>query len=646
MVRRRNLLAVLVPIMVVAAGAALLTLASSPAAAAPAGPVVGLDTGPGGAWLVDTTGGVVAMAGGTHHGSATQLDLAAPVVDVAAQPSGRGYWLAAADGGVFTYGAAAFHGSAGALPLVSPVVGMATTPSGRGYWLVAADGGIFTYGDAPFLGSMGGVRLVSPVVGMAPTPSGRGYWLVAADGGVFSFGDASFLGSAGGLPLVSPVVGMAATPPGRGYWLVAADGGVFTFGRAAFMGSLGNRPLRDRIGGMAAAGERGYVLVDRAGRTTAFGTATDPGDRTDGRVLQGFTVVDAGLLGPGVTLRTYRSPDQVVSTVEVAPGAGSLRVVPAAGGVLAPAGGRGTTTSALCRAVGCVAAVNGDFFDLDDHEPYGAVVVDGELWRTPRRFHPQLYVFGNGMVLGAQAVWPARVLGPEGLLTDPVDAVNRRPEPNQIALFNSRAGTASPPITPTPPAPGAPAEEVARLVARLTPAGPLQMSTSRALEAVAFVANGAATPLGPDTVVLVGRGLGARRLGDLWQQVQQTQSTALRLDLGGDPTVAQSVGGSPVLIERPLATVTAAAEGPNPRTAIGQRRDGTVLMAVVDGRGPGRAGVTVPQLSSLVAQLGAVGAINMDGGGSATLVGRGSVRNAPSDGGERRVANAVVVLAG
>lgn len=40
-------------------------------------------------------------------------------------------------------------------PVVNaPVVGMAATPSGNGYWLVCADGGVFTFGDAAFLGNV------------------------------------------------------------------------------------------------------------------------------------------------------------------------------------------------------------------------------------------------------------------------------------------------------------------------------------------------------------------------------------------------------------------------------------------------------------------------------------------------------------
>ena len=108
--------------------------------------------------------------------------------------------------------AAAFYGSEGGSHLNAPIVGMAASPSGHGYWMVASDGGIFSFGDAAFYGSEGGSHLNAPIVGMAASPSGHGYWMVASDGGIFSFGDAAFYGSEGGSHLNAPIVGMAASP--------------------------------------------------------------------------------------------------------------------------------------------------------------------------------------------------------------------------------------------------------------------------------------------------------------------------------------------------------------------------------------------------------------------------------------------------
>jgi len=113
------------------------------------------------------------------------------------------------------------------LALNAPVVGMAATPTGKGAWRVASDGGIFTSGDAHFYGSTGGMHLNQPIVGMATTRSGKGYWLVAADGGIFCFGDAKFHGS-GGSKFFGVVIDMAPGSNGRGYWLLNSVGQVPT----------------------------------------------------------------------------------------------------------------------------------------------------------------------------------------------------------------------------------------------------------------------------------------------------------------------------------------------------------------------------------------------------------------------------------
>ena len=60
--------------------------------------------------------------------------------------------------------------------------------------------------------------------------------------------------------------------------------------------------------------------------------------------------------------------------------------------------------------------------------------------------------------------------------------------------------------------------------------------------------------------------------------------------------------------------------GANPRTAIGQRADGTVLMLVTDGRGAsGHLGATAADLLSIMEEYGAVNAANLDGGSSSAM---------------------------
>ena len=57
----------------------------------------------------------------------------------------------------------------------------------------------------------------------------------------------------------------------------------------------------------------------------------------------------------------------------------------------------------------------------------------------------------------------------------------------------------------------------------------------------------------------------------------------------------------------------------NPRTAIGQRADGTVIFVVVDGRQGGSLGATYADLIDIMVEYGAVNACNMDGGSSSIM---------------------------
>ncbi|HXY28787.1 MAG TPA: N-acetylmuramoyl-L-alanine amidase, partial [Acidimicrobiales bacterium] len=214
--------------------------------------------------------------GDTAVGANALADANAPVVGMAATPSGGGYWMVGSDGGVFAFGDARYFGSTGALHLDAPVVGVAATRDGGGYWLAARDGGVFSYGDAGFYGSAGSLALDAPVVGMAATPDGGGYWLVAADGGVFAYGDARFDGSAGSLHLAAPVVGMAAAP-GGGYWLAGGDGGLFAYGSAPFFGSLGGGAVPAPVVGMSAAPDGGGYWLAVGSPLAGKVVGIDPG---------------------------------------------------------------------------------------------------------------------------------------------------------------------------------------------------------------------------------------------------------------------------------------------------------------------------------------------------------------------------------
>lgn len=88
----------------------------------------------------------------------------------------------------------------------------------------------------------------------------------------------------------------------------------------------------------------------------------------------------------------------------------------------------------------------------------------------------------------------------------------------------------------------------------------------------------------------------------------------------------------------------------DPRAAVGIKEDGTVFMVVVDGRSEKSDGFTLKQLAEYMHKQGCVTAINLDGGGSAQMgicdpeTGKFKIVNNPSDGKERPIANAILVV--
>jgi hypothetical protein len=83
----------------------------------------------------------------------------------------------------------------------------------------------------------------------------------------------------------------------------------------------------------------------------------------------------------------------------------------------------------------------------------------------------------------------------------------------------------------------------------------------------------------------------------------------------------------------------------HPRTAIGYTKKGELIVMVVDGRQIGSRGVTWEELATLMLELKAVEAINLDGGGSSTLVVNNILINRPTGGTtEREVMSAIATF--
>lgn len=110
-----------------------------------------------------------------------------------------------------------------------------------------------------------------------------------------------------------------------------------------------------------------------------------------------------------------------------------------------------------------------------------------------------------------------------------------------------------------------------------------------------------------------------------------------------------SVG--PRLVQNGAVNVTTAAEQLSdidtsraPRSAIAVTRNGHYLLAVVDGRQATSHGATLREWAALLVKFGAYQALNLDGGGSSEIIAGGRVLNSPSDGNERSIGAALILL--
>jgi len=159
-------------------------------------------------------------------------------------------------------------------------------------------------------------------------------------------------------------------------------------------------------------------------------------------------------------------------------------------------------------------------------------------------------------------------------------------------------------------------------------------------------------PIPPDGLVLSGAGAAS----DFVRRLKPGDKVDLSIALKGSDgaswdEVTNAVCGGPYVVKGGQAYIDLAAEGfapsfgaaRHPRTLLGITQSGKLLIVTIDGRQSISAGITLQEAARLMLNLGAVTAVNLDGGGSTTLAVRGMVVNSPSGGKERPVTNALAI---
>jgi len=300
---------------------------------------------------------------------------------------------------------------------------------------------------------------------------------------------------------------------------------------------------------------------------------------------------------------------------------------------VAPAGEKMTSrqpVSAIAAWENAIVAINGGYFALPSGAPLGAVVRNREWVRLPSRGRSALGITADRKIVMDN-------LNAVGMLTfnQTVSVVahdlNATREENRVIVYTPRWGDCV----------SIGADDFA-----------LSVSGGKVREIYSGKAGDVSIPKDGFTVVATG----ATKTS--FAQIAKDQPAELTFRTQPDfPNLLHVLGGGPRLVKGGQEFVTAEmeqfntppfqndpAKGRAPRTAVGVTREGKLLLVVIDGRQPGFSiGATLWETARLLLDLGAVDALNLDGGGSSTMVVQNKVVNAPSDGRERPVGNALVV---
>ena len=286
------------------------------------------------------------------------------------------------------------------------------------------------------------------------------------------------------------------------------------------------------------------------------------------------------------------------------------------------------------RKTATAAGVNGDYFTFATGQPSGVLMQEARLVAPPngRRASAGLTTDGTLDIrrVALAGTWRTTVAARPLRL-------NVVPAAGGAALFTDAYG----PTTPALPGSAA---------VVLFPFPVATPDVDLVAQVAELLADGAPVPIPPGGAVLVAQGPSAAAL-TAEAPVGATLTVRLALQPAW-PGIVAAIGGGPQIV-RNGAPVFNAGElfttrqlGPRgPRSAVGQLRDGKIVLVAVDGRQPGYSvGLTNFELGQALVQLGAVTGMALDSGGSTTMAVDGGLLNRPSDGSERRISTALMFL--
>jgi len=288
-----------------------------------------------------------------------------------------------------------------------------------------------------------------------------------------------------------------------------------------------------------------------------------------------------------------------------------------------------------------IAGMNGDFFFTDTGIPIGMVVTDGILRCSDSGVNAVGFLADGSAIIGKPALSMMAVTADNKSIT--IDYINKTRKDYGVYLMSSDFSATSATTT-----------DGCNAVLKIT-GGSLKIGGTVTAEVVSVSTSSAGVALGEGTLLLTA----STASGNTGRINWLTAGTKLTISVtASDPRwneVLYAAGAGDMLVDNGAVNTTYkfTDTGPyaNPRSAIGIKADGTVVMYTVDGRQKDISnGVKLTELAERMLQLGCIYAVNMDGGASSVLsaeypgTGVLSTVNIPSSGKQREVANGIFLV--
>lgn len=262
-----------------------------------------------------------------------------------------------------------------------------------------------------------------------------------------------------------------------------------------------------------------------------------------------------------------------------------------------------------------VAGINGSFFKQDVGIPLGTLIINQELVSGPIYDRVALGITPNNDLVMERIRLAGEIVLPDGRKIRLSNINQPRIGANQTVIYSSRWGKTAPKV----------------------PSNGLQIQLRNGK--VAAVSNGSPLAIPRDGVVISGPATPEMSALAFMPPSQPVQLNVYTLPDWS--SMKHAIGGGPWLVKDGRAYVDLHAQHfsskqlgyREPRSAVGITRDGKLLLVAVDGRRKGvSVGMTLYELAYFLQKMGAVEAMNLDGGSSTQMAVYGKTVNMPSSG--------------